>query len=363
MKVFVAGTTGAIGRPLVSALAAARHEVIGLSSTENGARSLREMGAEGVVANALDEIAVLNVMKKVRPDAVIDELTSLPKRYTPEEMRAAADRDKNLRLIGGRNVHNAARAAGAKRYVVQSTGFFYAPGQGLATEKDALALSASPAIAASVHTYMQIEARVLGDANMQGVALRYGFFYGPRTFHDPIDGSISEQVREQSYPVIGSGQGVSSFVHVEDAAAATVAALECGPGVYNVVDDDPSELAVWLPAFARFLGAAPPSHISEEQALQTSGSDAVYYAMRLRGASNAIASKSSDSHPESSNGYPPLRPLQNSAPTAPLRRPLTNKAPRWPQVPMNHLRQRSACRLTATLRSAHYVPLPCCPSG
>jgi nucleoside-diphosphate-sugar epimerase len=289
MKVFVAGATGAIGRPLVSALVAAGHEVIGMSSTESGARGLREKGLEAQVANALDENAVLNVLTKVRPHAVIEELTSLPKRYTPEEMRAAAERDRNLRLVGGRNVQNAARAAGAKRYVVQSTGFFYGPGQGLATEKDALAVNASPGIAGGVRTFMQIEERVLGDRNMQGVALRYGFFYGPGTYHDPKGGSVSVQVREQSYPVIGSGRGVFSFVHVEDATAATVAALECDPGTYNVVDDDPSEMAVWIPAFARFLGAPAPPHISEEQALQTGGPDAVYYAMRLRGASNACA--------------------------------------------------------------------------
>ena len=297
MKVFVAGATGAIGRPLVSALVAARHEVIGMSSTENGARSLLETGVEGKVANALDENAVLNVVKRVKPNAVIEELTSLPKRYTPEEMHAAAERDRNLRLVGGRNVQNAARAAGAKRYVVQSTGFFYGSGQGLATEKDALAVNASPGVAGSVRTYMQIEERVLGDRNMQGVALRYGFFYGPGTYHDPMDGSVSVRVREQSYPVIGSGRGVFSFVHVEDAAAATVAALECDPGVYNVVDDDPSEMAVWLPAFVRFLGAPPPPHITEEEALQTEGADAVYYATRLRGASNAYAKRELASAP------------------------------------------------------------------
>lgn len=289
MKVFVAGATGAIGRPLVAALAAARHEVIGISSTENGARSLREMGIEGEMADALDENAILKVMTKARPDAVIEELTSLPKRYTPEEMRAASERDRDLRLVGGRNVHNAAREAGAKRYVVQSTGFFYGPGDGLATEKDALATNASPGIAGSVRTYMQIEQRVLGDGNIEGVALRYGFFYGPRTYHDPKNGSVSVQVREQSYPVIGSGQGVFSFVHVEDAAAATVAALESDPGVYNIVDNDASPMAVWLPAFARYLGAPAPPHVSDEQALQSGGPDSVYYATRLRGASNAYA--------------------------------------------------------------------------
>lgn len=291
MKVFVAGATGAIGRPLVSALVAARHEVIGMSSTENGARSLREKGVEGAVANALDENAVLTLVRKVRPDAVIEELTSLPKRYTPEEMKAAADRDRTVRLVGGRNVQNAARAVGTKRYVVQSTGFFYGPGPALAVERDALAVNASPAVAGSVQTYLKIEERVLGARDLQGVALRYGFFYGPGTYHDPMDGSVSVQVREQSYPVIGSGRGVFSFVHVADAAVATVAALEAEPGVYNIVDDNPSEMGVWLPAFAKFLGAPPPPHITEEEALQTEGADAVYYATRLRGASNAYAKR------------------------------------------------------------------------
>lgn len=291
MKVLVAGATGAIGRPLISALAAARHEVIGMSSTEHGAQSLRGKGVEGVVANVLDEDAVVTLARRVRPDAVIDELTSLPKRYTPEEMRAAAERDRTVRLVGGRNLQNAAQAAGAKRYVVQSTGFFYGPGSGLATEQDVLAVNASPAVAGNVQTYMKIEERVLGARDLQGVALRYGFFYGPGTYHDPVDGSVSEQVRAQAYPVIGSGQGVSSFVHVDDAAAATVAALEAEPGVYNIVDDNPSELSVWLPAFAQFLGAPPPPHIPEAQALQAAGADAVYYATQLRGASNARAKR------------------------------------------------------------------------
>lgn len=291
MKVFVAGATGAIGRPLISALLAAGHEVTGMSSTEEGAQRLRDKGAQGEVANALDEAAVMSLVKKVKPDVVIEELTSLPQNYTPEEMKAAADRDRTLRLVGGANVHKAARAAGATRYIVQSTGFFYGSGEGLASERDALAVNASPGIAGSVHTYMQIEERVLGSRDIQCVALRYGFFYGPGTYHDPKTGSVSMQVRERAYPVIGSGAGVSSFVHVEDAAAATVAALESDPGVYNVVDDDPSEMRVWLPAFAQFLGAPAPPQVTEAEALQNAGADAVYYATRLRGASNALAKR------------------------------------------------------------------------
>jgi nucleoside-diphosphate-sugar epimerase len=288
MKVLVAGATGAIGRPLVSALIAAGHDAFGMTSSQDGLRLLRDRGVKGIVANALDAQAVDAALKTVRPDAVIEELTSLPKRYTPEEMQASADRDRRLRLEGGRNVQNAAKAAGARRYIVQSTGFFYASAPGLATETDPLASNASPGVSSSVRTYMQIEQRVLGAPDMDGVALRYGFFYGPGTWFTN-DGDIATQVREQKRPIAGSGQGVWSWVHVEDAAAATVAALECSPGVYNVVDDDPVEMSVWLPAFARFVGAPAPPRISEEEALRIAGPDAVYYATRLRGASNAKA--------------------------------------------------------------------------
>jgi nucleoside-diphosphate-sugar epimerase len=227
-------------------------------------------------------------MERVRPDTVIEELTSLPKHYTPDEMRAAAERDRRVRLEGGSNVYNAARAAGVHRYIVQSTGFFYAPGRGLATEEDPLAADGSPAVSASVRTYMRVEERVLGGKDLEGVALRYGFFYGPGTWFTD-DGDIAGQVRERKYPITGSGQGVWSWVHVEDAAAATAAALECAPGVYNIVDDDPSPLSVWLPAFAAAVGAPDPPRITEPEALQSAGPDFVYYAAQLRGASNAKA--------------------------------------------------------------------------
>lgn len=291
MKVFIAGATGVIGRPLLRALIAAGHDVVGMTSSDRGLQVLRENGAGGILANALDSGAVQAAMERERPDAVIEELTSLPKHYTPEEMRAAAGRDRAVRIEGGQNVQNAARAAGAHRYIVQSTGFFYGVGSGLATEADPLALDASPAIAASVRTYMQVEERVLGAPDLEGIALRYGFFYGSGTYYDPDSGSISQQVRQQKYPVIGSGRGVFSFVHVEDATTATVAALESDPGIYNVVDDDPSEMSVWLPAFASAISAPEPPRVSEEEAVQTGGPDSVYYATGLRGASNTKAKR------------------------------------------------------------------------
>ena len=242
------------------------------------------------MANALDSQAVDAAVRHVKPDAVIDELTSLPKHYTQEEMRAAAERDRRLRLEGGRNLQKAAQAGGARRYIVQSTGFFYAPGEGLAAESEPLAEEASPNVAGSVRTYMQIEERVLGDGGLEGAVLRYGFFYGPGTwFH--ADGDIAAQVRLRQYPITGAGQGIWSWVHIEDAAAITVAALECAPGVYNIVDDDPAALSLWLPSFAAAMGAPEPPRISEQEALDAAGPDAIYYANRLRGASNAKAKR------------------------------------------------------------------------
>jgi nucleoside-diphosphate-sugar epimerase len=290
MKVFVAGATGAIGHPLMAALSAAGHEAIGMATTERGLRTLKEFGADGVIADALDAQAVDTVLRRIAPDAVVDELTSLPRHYTPDEMRAAAERDRRVRLQGGRNVLNAARAAGARRYVVQSTGFFYAPGEGLAVESDALAADATPAIASSVRTYLQIEERLSRVSGLDAVALRYGFFYGPRTWFTD-EGDIANQVRERKYVLAGSGSGVWSWVHIADAAAATVAALECDPGVYNVVDDDPSEMSTWLWAFADAIGAPEPRRLTATEALENFGPDFVYYATRLRGASNAKAKR------------------------------------------------------------------------
>jgi nucleoside-diphosphate-sugar epimerase len=162
---------------------------------------------------------------------------------------------------------------------------------------------------------MQIEDRVLNARDLEGIALRYGFFYGPGTYQDPATGSVSQQVRERQYPVIGSGQGVFSFVHVEDAAVATVAALEADPGVYNVVDDDPSNMSIWLPAFAQFLGAPAPQEITEADALRTAGADSVYYATRLRGASNGRAKQKLGFAPRKLEWLSEIKTARGAAPS------------------------------------------------
>ena len=188
------------------------------------------------------------------------------------------------------NLLAAMHEAGVRRYILQSSGFWYAPGAGLADESAPFAIDASPGVAASARTYLELESVALAAPGIQCVALRYGFFYGPGTWYTS-EGDMGEQMRQQQVPIIGNGQGVSSFVHIVDAAAATVAALHCAPGAYNVVDNDPSQQRVWLPAFARACGAPAPTQVTEQQALTTSGEDSVYYATRLRGASNAKAKR------------------------------------------------------------------------
>src|SRR6185437_11613486 len=296
MKVLVAGATGAIGRTLIRLLKECGHAVFGLARSPDSERALDEMGAEAVNGDALDAASVKSAIQRIRPDAIINELTSLPRHYTPEEMKASAERDRTVRTRGNMNLLAAMHDAGVRRYILQSSGFWYVAGADLATETAPFAVDASPGVAASARTYVELESVAFQTPAIQCVALRYGFFYGPDTWYTSA-GDMGEQVRERHVPIIGRGEGVSSFVHIEDAAAATAAALRCTPGTYNIVDDDPSEQRVWLPAFARACGAPEPPQVTEQQALATSGADSVYYATRLRGASNEKAKRELNCRP------------------------------------------------------------------
>jgi nucleoside-diphosphate-sugar epimerase len=288
MKVFVAGASGAIGQPLIAELIRSGHAVTGMTHSEAGAKRLRGYGVQVTIADALDGTAVETALRASDAEAVIDELTLIPK--TPSELPAYAARDIKLRIEGGDNLHRAALACGVRRYIQQSSGFFL-DGQGaLADENTPLAVNASPLIASYAQMYASLEQRVL-ESSIEGVALRYGFFYGPNTWYDPEGGGTTDQVRQQQFPVIEGGEAKWSFVHIEDAAHATVAALTADSGNYVVVDDDPSPVDVWLPRFASYLGAPPPPLTTAEQARQIAGEDAVYYQTRLSGASNTKAKR------------------------------------------------------------------------
>jgi nucleoside-diphosphate-sugar epimerase len=296
VKILIAGASGAIGRPLVRRLKANRHEVLALTRSPDSAPALREIGAEPVIADALDAAAVKAAVGRIRPDAVINELTSLPRHYTSAEMKAAAERDRKVRVEGNINLLAALRDAGVRRYLLQSSGFWYAPGAGLADESVPFISSASAGVEAGARTYLELEELASATPGIELVALRYGFFYGPGTWYTR-EGDMGDQVRQRRVPIIGAGQGVYSFVHIDDAAEATAAALECAPGAYNIVDGNPSPHHSWLTAFARAAGAPAPPWVSEEVALQASGPDAVYYATRLRGASNEKARRELEFRP------------------------------------------------------------------
>ena len=298
MKVFVAGASGAIGLPLVSALLSQGHEVTGMTRSELGAEKLLALGAGVARVSAFDAPGLEEALRMAEAEVVIDELTALPR--DPAEYGAAFPGDRHLRIEGGGNLHRAAQAFGVRRYIQQASGFFLKAASGLADESAPLAVDASPGIAAGAQMYAEIESRLRNHSGtMDGILLRYGFFYGPNTWYHP-DGATGASVRRGEFPIIGQGEGVWSFVHVDDAALATVAALKAEPGTYNVVDDHPAPVRIWLPEFARWVGGPPPPACTEQEALDGAGQDAVYFGTKLCGATNAKA--------KAALGFSPRRP-------------------------------------------------------
>jgi nucleoside-diphosphate-sugar epimerase len=286
MKVFIAGATGAIGLPLVRVLCALGHEVTGMTLPGPGVNSLREVGASATTTDAFDSKAVRETIEVASPDVVIDELTSLP--ANPADIIKSLPQNTRLVREGGGNLLAAAQALGVKRYIMQSRGFFLdAPVGRLADENAKPRYQAPGVLGGEVRAIGEYEDKLFASA-LEGVALRYGFFYGPGTWYRP-DGAIANQVKNRQAVIIGEGKAVWSFVHIDDAVAATVASLTSAPGVYNVVDDDPRPVAEWLPSFARWVDGPPPSRVSVEEALKSAGEEAVFYHVSLTGASNLKA--------------------------------------------------------------------------
>lgn len=290
MKIFVAGATGAVGLPLVRALRTLGHQVTGMTRSGPGVDRLRELGAVVSTADAFDAKAVRDAIGTAAPDVVIDQLTWLP--ANPADVIRAMPNDTRLHREGGANLLAAAQALGVGRYIMQSRGFYLdAPAGQLADEAAKLRYDAPGEIGDSARVIGEYEDRVMASPGMAGVVLRYGFFYGPGTWYRP-DGAIADQVRKGEAVIIGRGNAVWSFVHIDDAIAATVASLTGEPGIYNVVDDDPLAVADWLPAFARWVDAPEPPRMSVENALKSAGAEAVYYHTSLSGASNSRAKAS-----------------------------------------------------------------------
>jgi nucleoside-diphosphate-sugar epimerase len=266
MRILFAGASGVIGRRLLPRLLADGHDLTALTRTPGKATELEAAGAKAVVADALDRDQLLPAVVGAKPEAVIHHLTDVslltdPKLASnPRRLGEAYKLNDRLRREGTANLVAAAEAAGAKRIVAQSISFVYAPGPGLRTEGDPLAVAAPAPFDKSVAAVESLESAVVGAAP-EGLALRFGFWYGPGTGF-ASDGASAALVSKRRYPVVGKGSGVFSFVHIDDVVEATVAALDSGKrGVYNVVDDDPAPMREWLPAYAAALGAKPPRRI------------------------------------------------------------------------------------------------------
>jgi nucleoside-diphosphate-sugar epimerase len=286
MRVFVAGATGAIGRRLVPQLVARGHEVTGTTTRPGGIEPLRAAGADPVVVDGLDGAAVREAVARAGPDAIVHEMTALAGQPDLKHFDRWFAVTNRLRTIGTRNLLSAAELAGVSRFVAQSYTGWTNPRTGppVKTENDPLDTEPAKAQTHSLAAIRFLESAVL-EAPLEGIALRYGALYGPGATEP-----LAELVRKRRLPIVGGGRGIWSWIHVDDAAAATVAALEHGErGVYNIVDDEPAAVSEWLPYLASALGAPPPRHVAGRLARPFVGQVGVRWMTEARGASNERA--------------------------------------------------------------------------
>jgi nucleoside-diphosphate-sugar epimerase len=300
MKVFVAGATGALGSQLVPQLVAQGHEVVGMTSAASKQDRLRTLGARPVVADALDPDAVAQAVASAEPEVIVHELTALS---GPMSMRDARHPDRSsmgkmtnrLRTEGTDHLLAAGRAVRARRFVAQSFGAFRYARTGGPVQSEADPLDPDPpgALRPGVEAVLYLEQAVTAIEWGEGLALRYGGFYGPGTAIslDP-DAQMAAPIRKRRFPIVGGGGGVWSHVHIEDAAAATAIAVERGqPGIYNVVDDEPAPVREWLPVLASALGAEPPWRVPRWLGRLAAGEMATLMMTEVRGASNEKAKR------------------------------------------------------------------------
>ncbi|HZD02057.1 MAG TPA: NAD(P)-dependent oxidoreductase [Actinomycetes bacterium] len=292
MRVFVAGATGAFGKQLVPRLVAAGHEVHGMTRSESKQAMLDELGAVSVVADAFDPDQVAEAVGRARPEVIVHQLTAIgavdPRHF---------DRDfaltNRLRTEGTDHLLSAGQAVGVRRFVAQSYGawWYVRTGGPVKSEEDPLDPTPAREMRETMAAIRHLEQAVLGARWTEGIVLRYGGFYGPGTSMAP-GGEQFELVRRRKFPLVGDGGGVWSFIHIADAAEATVAAVAHGSrGVYNVVDDDPAPVAEWLPALAQTLGAKKPMRVPQLVGRLFAGEAGVVMMTDARGASNAKAKR------------------------------------------------------------------------
>jgi nucleoside-diphosphate-sugar epimerase len=256
MKIFLAGASGAVGRLLLPLLVKAGHEVVGTTRSAAKAGNITAAGGQPIVLDALDREAVFVALRDAQPDVVIHQLTDLTARDWAANMR--------LRIEGPRTLVDAAKAVGVQRMIAQSISWVAVPGEGLSNENDPLDLERGE----SIEAVQSLEKAV--TEMPVGVVLRYGYFYGPGTWY-ARDGLTTEQVKRGE---LEATEGVSSFVHVADAAQAAVEALNWPAGIYNIVDDEPAPATDWLTTYASLAGAPAPAITSDKAAWERGESNA-----------------------------------------------------------------------------------------
>ncbi|GAA3637667.1 NAD-dependent epimerase/dehydratase family protein [Microlunatus ginsengisoli] len=300
MRVLVVGATGAMGTSLVPRLVEAGHQVLGTTRSAARVPAIQAAGGEGVVLEVLDRSAVAGALDRVRPEVVIHQATAL------QHLGASALRNidrafaetNRLRTVGTENLLAAAGPAGVRRVVAQSfTGWTNEPvGGPVKTESDPFDPSPAANARQTLAAIRRLESLVTGAPEIEGVVLRYGGFYGPGTGL-AREGEQTDAIRKRMFPVVGDGGGIWSFSHIQDAAAATVAALDGPPGIFNIVDDDPAPVSVWLPFLADALGAPPPRRIPGWLARPLLGPHLFAMMTSARGSSNAKARRELDWQP------------------------------------------------------------------
>jgi nucleoside-diphosphate-sugar epimerase len=297
MRVFVAGATGAIGKQLVPRLVGAGHEVFGMTRSDSKRAILEELGAVPVVADALDPEQVAHAVGRAKPDVIVHQLTAIGEVDTRHMDRSFAQTNR-LRSEGTDHLLSAGQAVGVRRFVAQSNIQAYArTGGAVKTEDEPVDSTPAAKMGEGLAAMRHLEDAVLGARWTEGIVLRYGWFYGPGTSIAP-GGELPELVRKRKFPLVGDGGAVWSFIHVADAAEATVAAVERGSrGIYNVVDDDPAPVAEWLPALADEVGAKKPMRVPRFVGRLFAGEAGVVIMTELRGASNAKAKRELGWHP------------------------------------------------------------------
>ncbi|MDQ3955754.1 MAG: NAD(P)-dependent oxidoreductase [Actinomycetota bacterium] len=306
MRVFVAGATGAIGRQLVPRLVASGHEVHGLTRSASKEAMLGELGAVPVVADALDPDQVADAVGRAKPDVIVHQLTALAGKGF-RGLKQRIEITNRLRSEGTDHLLSAGQAVGVQRFVAQSNAALYArTGGPVKTEEDPLDTTPPRKQREVTTAILHLEEAVLGAAWTEGIVLRYGGFYLPGAGMGP-GGETHELIRKRQFPLVGDGRGVWSFIHLGDAAEATVAAVEHGSrGVYNIVDDDPAPVAEWLPVLTRMLSGKKPRRVPRFVVRLAAGEFGVLMMTEARGASNAKAKRElrwSPAHPSWREGF------------------------------------------------------------